>query len=334
MESWKSYFRAGVTKWLLEESNPSVRYLTLTGLLERDEGDSEVRGAKQAIMETGVVPRLLDKQVDGTWNSPGRFYVDKYKGTVWQLIILAEHEASGENLRIKGACEYILRSCQDPESFGFSINQSGAKGGGRHSEVIPCLTGNMVWSLVKLGYLNDKRVQRGIRWITDYQRFDDGEDVDIKGWPYERYQMCWGNHSCHMGVVKSLKALSAIPVAERNKAVKTTIRNGSEYVLKHHIHKKSHNLGQTSKPGWLKLQFPLMYQTDVLEIAGILLELGIRDHRMDEAMEAIVSKQDANGKWNLETTFNGRYQVNIESKGKPSKWITLRALKAIKGYYG
>jgi hypothetical protein len=334
MESWKSYLRAGVTKWLLEESNPSVRYLTLKGLLERDEGDREVRGAKQAIMETGVVPRLLDKQVDGTWNSPGRFYVEKYKGTVWQLIVLAEHEASGANERIRGACEYILRSCQDLESCGFSVNQSAAKGGGRHSEVIPCLTGNMVWSLAKLGYLNDQRVQQGIRWITDYQRFDDGEDVDIKGWPYERYQMCWGNHSCHMGVVKSLKALSAIPVAERNKAVKTTIRNGCEYVLKHHIHKKSHNLEQTSKPGWLKLQFPLMYQTDVLEIAGILLELGIRDHRMDEAMEAIVSKQGANGKWNMETTFNGRYQVNIENKGKPSKWITLRALKAIKGYYG
>jgi hypothetical protein len=333
MESWKSYLRNDVAKWLLEESTPSVRYLTLRGIMEKDESEREVRRAKQAIMEAGIVPRLLAKQVDGTWNSPGRFYVDKYKGTVWQLIILAEHEASGENERIRGACEYVLRSCQDPESYGFSVNQSGAKGG-RHSDVIPCLTGNMVWSLAKLGYLKDQRVQQGIRWITDYRRFDDGEGVDLKGWPYERYQMCWGNHSCHMGVIKSLKALSAIPVPDRNKAVKTTITSGCEYVLKHHVHKKSHDLEKTSKPGWLKLQFPLMYQTDVLEIAGILLDLGVRDDRMNEAMEAIVSKQGDNGKWNLDTTFNGRYQVNIESKGKPSKWITLRALKAIKGYYG
>jgi hypothetical protein len=333
MESWKSYLRNDVTKWLLEESSPSIRYLSLTGLLERDETDREVRAAKQSIMETGFVPRLLDKQIEGTWNGPGRFYTDKYKGTVWQLIVLAEHEASGQNERVKQACEYILRNCQDPDSYGFSVHQSGSKGGGRHSEVIPCLTGNMVWSLSKLGYLNDKRVQQGIRWITDYQRFDDGEEVDLKGWPYDRYQMCWGNHSCHMGVVKSLKALSAIPLSKRNKAVKVTIGNGCEYVLKHHIHKKSHNLTQTSKPGWLKLQFPLMYQTDVLEIVGILLDLGIRDKRMDEAMTVIIAKQGENGKWNMETTFNGRYQVNIESKGKPSKWITLRALKVIKAYY-
>ncbi len=122
-------------------------------------------------------------------------------------------------------------------------------------------------------------------------------------------------------------------MSKRNKAVKATIENGCEYVLKHHIHKKSHDLKQTSKPGWLKLQFPLMYQTDVLEVVGILLDLGIRDQRMDEAMDAIVAKQGENGKWNMESTFNGRFQVNIESKGKPSKWITLRALKVIKGYY-
>jgi hypothetical protein len=35
----------------------------------------------------------------------------------------------------------------------------GAKtGGGRHSEVIPCLTGNMVWSLIRFGYMDDPRV--------------------------------------------------------------------------------------------------------------------------------------------------------------------------------
>ena len=29
---------------------------------------------------------------------------------------------------------------------------------------------------------------------------------------------------------------------------------------------------------------------------------------------------------------NGRFQVNIERKGKPSKWITLNALEVLKGY--
>jgi hypothetical protein len=51
---------------------------------------------------------------------------------------------------------------------------------------------------------------------------------------------------------------------------------------------------------------------------------------MQEALELILSKQDANGCWILENTYNGRFQVNIEHKGKPSKWITLNALKILK----
>jgi hypothetical protein len=75
-----------------------------------------------------------------------------------------------------------------------------------------------------------------------------------------------------------------------------------------------------------------MWQTDVLEIMGILTKLGCKDERMQEAVDLVVSKQDAQGRWKLENTFNGRFQVDIEKKGKPSKWITLNALKALKRF--
>lgn len=112
-----------------------------------------------------------------------------------------------------------------------------------------------------------------------------------------------------------------------------TIENGVEYLLKHHIHKRSHDLNRVSKPGWLRFGFSLMYQTDVLEILGILTKLGYRDERMQEAIDLVVSKQDEKGRWILESTFNGRFQTNIEQKSKPSKWITLKALKTLKRYY-
>lgn len=35
----------------------------------------------------------------------------------------------------------------------------------------------------------------------------------------------------------------------------------------------------------------------------------------------------------MEHTFNARFQVNIESKDKPSKWITLNALKVLEEAY-
>lgn len=285
-------------------------------------------------MKVGSVPEILTRQNNkGYWENPASFYTAKYRGTVWQLMILAELGADGKDQRIKNACEFILENSQDHESGGFSMHASGKTGGGRHSEVIPCLTGNLVWSLIRFGYLEDSRVKQGIDWITTYQRFDDEISDPPKGWPYDRFEMCWGKHTCHMGAVKSLKALSEIPPDKRSKEVTGTIEKGVEYILKHHIHKRSHNLNRLSKPGWLHFGFPLMYQTDVLEILGILTKLDYKDDRMQEAVDLVVSKHDEQGRWKLENTFNGRFQVEIEQKDKPSKWITLNALKALKRFF-
>lgn len=90
----------------------------------------------------------------------------------------------------------------------FSMWVSVKTGGGRATGVIPCLTGNLVYSLIKLGYLKDERVQNSINWITTYQRFDDGIKDTPKDWPYERLVVCWGKHSCHMGGSKGFKGIS------------------------------------------------------------------------------------------------------------------------------
>ncbi len=136
-----------------------------------------------------------------------------------------------------------------------------------------------------------------------------------------------------MGVVKALKALAEIPEAKRESSIKKKIEKGAEYMLLHHVHKRSHDLTKVSKPGWRKFGFPLMYQTDVLEILGILTRLGYNDDRMGDAVDLMLSKQDDRGRWKLENTYNGRFQVDIEEKGKPSKWITLNALRVLKRLY-
>jgi hypothetical protein len=245
---------------------------------------------------------------------------------VWQFITLAQLMADGSDPRIQRACHFIIESSQDRESGGFSMHRAVRTGGGRRSEVIPCLTGNLTWSLLRFGCLDHPAVARAVRWITTYQRFDDGADTPPRGWPYDSWEMCWGRHSCHMGVVKALKALAEIPPKRRSADVKRTIELAVEYILRHHVYKRSHDLTRTSKPGWLRFGFPLMYQTDALEILCLLAGLGCRDPRMQPAMDVVASKQRTDGKYCLDNPPNGRHLVNIEAKGKPSKWITLRAL--------
>jgi hypothetical protein len=319
--------------WLLEEDDPSVRYFALVDLLGVAARDRRATAAKKAIMTRGAVPEILAKQnKGGYWGRPEDFYVrGKYRGTVWQLIVLAELGADPKDPRIRSAGEFVLRVSQDRASGGFAY-RGGPDGGGHHSGVIPCLTGNMVWSLIRLGFGGDPRVWRGIEWLTTYARFDDGAGPAPTGWPYDKFEACWGRHSCHSGAAKTLKALAAIPAKERSPEVERTIDAAAEYFLRHHVHKRSRDLSKPVKPKWLKFGFPLMWDSDAPEIFGLLAGLGFRDPRMREAAELILSNQDEAGRWNLEETYNGRFQVDIEKKGRPSKWVTLNALRALKAY--
>jgi hypothetical protein len=320
-----------VLDWLLQPENPSVRLLTLTELLGRGERSPEVREARSVIMRTGAVPEILQRQEpEGCWAGAERFYTAKYRGTVWQLIILAELGADGADARVRRACKFILANSQEPSSGGFSQKRGNRAGGGIPSDVIPCLTGNLVWSLLRLGCWGDERVDRGIAWLTKYLRFDDGDSEPPSDWPYRRWEICYGRHSCFSGVVKGLKALAEIPVEQRSPAVRRTIAAGGEFLLRHHVYKRSHNLARMAKPGWNRFGFPRMYQTDVLEMVLVLLRLGFRDPRMDEALALIVSKRLPDGRWLMEDSFNGKYPVDIETQGQPSKWLTLNALRVLK----
>jgi hypothetical protein len=329
--NWKPVLKADPTGWLLESDNPSVRYFALKDILERQENAPDMRDARKSIMTAGIVPRILEKQnEDGSWGVPEDFYLRaKYKGTVWNIIVLAELGADGQNRRVKKAAEFILANSQDKQSGGFAV-QTGADGGD-HERVVPCLTGNLVFSLIRFGYLDNPLVQQGIEQITKYQRFDDGIARAPKGWPYQRFPNCWGKHTCHMGAVKSLKALAEIPAEERTPAVKETIAQGAEYLLKHHLYKSSRDTAVIAKRFWLNFGFPTLWKTDALEMLDVLVKLGYRDDRLQDAVDLVISKQDGQGRWNMEKSWNPRLLVSLEKDNKPSKWITLQALRALKG---
>ena len=333
MGEWKSALRADPTNWLLEENNPSARYFTLKNILDRPDDDKEVQAAKRELMQTGIVPDMLQRQRETEYlQAYPRFYTYKYKGLVWSLITLAELGAE-TTPQIKEQCEYLFENSQERQDGGFSQNTAAKTGGGRITEVIPCLTGNMVWSLIHFGYLDDPRLQKGIEWITRFMRFNDGVADDPQVPPYDHYEMCWGAHTCHMGVVKALKGLSAVPIERRTKEINDTIQKATEFILIHHIYKRSHNLNRKSKPGWIKFGFPLMYQTDVLEILDILTGLGIKDSRMDDAVNIVIAKQDDMGRWKAENTYNSdRLLIPIGHINEQSKWITLRAMRILKRY--
>ena len=104
-----------------------------------------------------------------------------------------------------------------------------------------------------------------------------------------------------------------------------------EFLLSRDLSKADYPYTERVSGEWFKLGFPLSYTSDVLEALLALSEAGYaRDPRLKNAIALVLSKRDADGRWALKHSLNGKMWADIEAKGKPSKWITLRALRVLK----
>lgn len=327
-------------QWLLEDNNPSVRYFTMRDLEDRPADDLEMRKTRTAIMASPPVTKALAKQnPEGHWFAPEEFYQrTKYKGTVWTMLLLTQIGADPNDPRIRKGCESLIQNSfirnGDNEflSGGFAYSGNAEKGG-KPRNALPCLTGNMLYILLSNGYdASDLRLTQTVDWFNRYQRYDINTVHSPQGWLYGRYTQCWGKHTCMMNIVKMLKGFTLIPPTQRSEATQRTINQAVEFVLRHRIFKRTTRPDEIANPDWVRFDYPLMWNTHALEMFLILTELGVRDDRMNDAYELILSLRDEDGTWKQHQKFKNRFIATVEKDGVPSKWITYLGLKAIKNY--
>jgi hypothetical protein len=329
--SWLHVLNGDSLAWLLESdaANPGVRLFALRDLLDRPADDAEVVAAQAAVMRSGPVPAILDAQhPDDYWEKPGGGY-GKYRGTAWQIIFLGELGADPRDERVQRGCDYLLNHTIAANGGFACCNTSNPV----PSSVVHCLNGNLLASLIRFGRLDDPRVQQALAWQAHAIT---GED------PIRYYQSgtsgpafaCAVNASqpCAWGATKAMKALVAIPADLRTPLIQQAIEQGARFLLQHNLASADYPFTGNISSAWFKLGFPLSYWSDALETLSVLVTLGYgHDPRLAEAYQWLLGKQDAHGRWKLENTVNGKMWIDIERRGKPSKWITLRALQVVKG---
>ncbi len=314
-------------EWLLEKENPSVRYWTLRHLLDQSEEDRQVRAARRAIMQSEPVCKILAAQnPEGYWVKPGSGYSPKYRSTVWQILFLAELGADGTNRQVRKACEYLLRHSQS-EYGGFSAYMAVSPSGAVH-----CLNGNLIWSLVTLGFAEDERVQKAVDWLA---RSITGENCDAyyaSGCSGPGFG-CGANlkQPCAWAAVKALRALVNLPPILQKPVTRRATETAVGFLLSRDPAKADYPYSGRISGEWFKFGFPLSYTSDVLETMLALSGAGYgRDPRLQNGLQFVKSKRGPDGRWLLKHSLNGKMVVDIETKGKPSKWVTLRAMRVIK----
>ncbi len=324
-----------VLDWLLEERDPGVRYFALRDLLDTSDEDPELVASRRNTSRVSPVKDILEEQKsEGYWVESGPGYLPKYRSTLWQVIFLGQFGADGQDARVRKAVDYVLENARS-EYGGFSAN-------GTRSGMIQCLQGNLCSSLLELGYAEDPRFQEALDWLA---RSITGEGIALsseKKAPVRYLRsansgpnfLCSANDHkpCAWGAVPALEALSKVPSDTRTPSIDSAIEVGTKFLLSCDPAVADYPMGYSAKPNrsWFRLGYPMGYVCDVLRNVETLCALGLgHDPRLQNALEFILNKRDSEGRWSMQYTYNGKTWVDVETKGQASKWVTLRARRAL-----
>ena len=128
-------------------------------------------------------------------------------------------------------------------------------------------------------------------------------------------------------------AFSKLPKEKRTKLIDRAITAGVDFLFSQDPAKADYPSGFSVKPSgnWRKFGFPVFYVTDILQIAEALVGLDYGgDPRLANTLQVISEKQDARGRYLMEYDYTGKTWVDFGAKKHPNKWVTLRALRALK----
>ena len=338
-------------RWLLEPKDLFIRYLTLVDVLGHKPESKAAVEIRHRISSQPAIKQILAGQTSsGYWPRKDTCDSPRFTGALWALMLLGEMAVIPDD-RVKKECERFL-SLHQTQNGAFSYDST-TRTETQHDE--PCLTGNMIRTLLVLGYAEDPRVQRAVEWMPIAQLDDGGWNCD-----FPEYQGVRVKHSSFMSTIEPLWAYSEIPRQKWTRKTKRAIEKGAEFLLVHRLYKADHHEWMPMNRTITTLHFPMYYYYDLLHGLRVLTKLGYGDdERMKDAAHLVMSKRRPDGKWILESdwfnepgsttrwlapdakanppgptdpwgnSLEGWRRFELEPVGNPSKWITLNCYRAL-----
>jgi hypothetical protein len=311
-----------VIDWLLD-SDPSIRWQVMRDLLDAPESEWTTERAK--VETEGWGARLLSYQdEDGQWAGgsfvPAGFDPREWRerGQPWTATTF-----SLSQLREFGLDPSTDRAKRTVELIG--ANSRWDEGGQPYweGEVEECINGRTVADGAYFGVDVSSIVSRLV-----------GERQADGGWNCER---CNGSvrSSFHStinvleGLLEHEKATGGTPQSKEAR------KAGEEYLLKRGLFRRL-STGEPPDERFLSFTHPNRWRYDVLRgldyfRSAAMLTGGDPDPRLGEAIGHMRSRRLTDGSWPLDWRPTGRVWFEVDDEpGKPSRWVTLRAMRVLR----
>jgi hypothetical protein len=306
-----------VLDWLLD-SDPAIRWQVLRDLT--DASDEAVAAERARVGTEGWGATVLALQgADGAWD--GRAWNPGWDSTMhalWLLWLFGLDPASDPAQQALALVRERVtwRGSGPPQCDGNAYFEG---------EIEPCINGQVAAAGAYFG--------QDVRGLIERLG---GEQLADGGWNCEAE-----NGSTRGSFNTTICVLEALLAYEQafgsDPAVTAVRRRGEDYLLERQLFRRL-STGEVieedrmSGADWTQFSFPGWWQYDVLRGLDYLRSAGVRaDERVSEALDLVVSKQGADGRWLFDAAYDGINMLDMgERVGQPNRWITLRALRVLK----
>lgn len=291
--------------WLLD-SDPAIRWQAMRDLT--DASPAEVAEERARVPREGLGAEILACQgSDGSWH---RDDAPVWLPTLFTVLLLRSTGVDRSEPAVDSAVARLAAGFRWDEEFGKKPFFEG--------EVEPCINGGTLALGAYFGRPSESLARRLV-----------SEQLEDGGWNCEAPKSTRSSYHTTICVLEGL--LEYERVIGSAPEIAAARRQGEEYLLERGLFRRR-STGEVAAPAFLKFAFPPRYHYDVLRALDYFRATGARpDPRIGDALHAVESRQQADGRWLLDHTYEEALAFPFnEPVGEPSRWNTLRALRVLR----
>jgi hypothetical protein len=325
--NWRKLLTTNIVPVLLASQNTAIVYFTKLDLLgEKVEPVSVIR-------ELPEPQKILRQQrADGSWQKAGQKkpvyppYHYRLVETFKQFRVLVEkYQFAKDHPAIHKAAGFLF-SCQAPEGDirGFIGNQYATY-----------YTGYVLALLIRVGYEDDPRVEKGMRWLLSMRQNDGGWTIPILTHKFDKDTA----YKLTSQYIKAVEPDRSKPfshnwtdMALRAFAAHATYRMSNEAkaagaLLKSSFFQRDNYTSYRAANYWTRFAF---WWPNLLTALNSLSFLGFTkdDFDIKKGLDWFIENQQKDGLWKLESNKSIK-----TSESEDRHWLGLAICKVIKSYF-
>jgi hypothetical protein len=318
---WLDALKVNPLPTLRAWQDPALLFFVQRDLL--DEPTGPVESLWQAPGATRLVQR---QQADGSWRYPGKSY-DPGTGTQYDLLetyrnlrlLVETYGFRRDHPALHKAAEYVFAHQTDEGDIRGIIG----------NQYMPYYHGAILELLIKAGYVDDPRIEKGLAWLLSMRQSDGGWIVPAQAVPpKQRSSEFWlgapvppdrSRPHAHLATGMVLRAFAAHPAYRQCPEV---IAAGE--ALKSRLFQADKYNDRRAPSYWLKFQYPFWW-TSLLTALDTLSRLGFdrQDAKIAQGSDWFLTHQSADGLWETGYGAGRRAQEN-------RCWVGLAACRVLK----